>query len=139
MRKVTFRGFNFPKAQQLVSVGQQWADQAWIHGALALHHIWNLKAVPGRSQFSFHLLPSHLSLLSLVAKEVRANFQCFPGCGVGEAIEHIGGWLSSDVSETGPYVSSTTPAVRTWARDFTSWSSGSSSRTQQCNTCLGLL
>lgn len=61
---MTLRGFNLPKAQLLGSAGQQWADQAWIHGALALHHIWNLKVVPGRTQFSFHLLPNHLSLLS---------------------------------------------------------------------------
>lgn len=45
-------------------------------------------------------------------------------------------WLISDQSDTGPYLSSSTPATWTWASDFTSWSPITLSRKQQCNTFL---
>lgn len=46
----------------------------WIEKPELLSRSWDITVL-----LTFHLLTNHPSLLSLVAKEVRTSFQCFPG------------------------------------------------------------
>lgn len=92
-RKWCLECFNYPRCNSCSAWAAVVRPGNMTHGAQALNHraprppywtwkprflstCWDITVL-----LTFHLLTNHLSRLSLVAKEVKTNFQCFLGKG----------------------------------------------------------